>query len=139
VAYLAGALAGPLGVIAGAFLLSPHDGAVGEPFSTASFRAGSAETVFVVTSAAIVCLAIELLVVTPLLVGFARYRWRWLNGWTGAALGFSAGALLGLPVAQGFPLQVGLATVAASAIGGTTSALAIRFVGVRTSAAKALD
>jgi hypothetical protein len=37
-------------------------------------------------------LVLELVVVTPLLRGFDRYRWPWFNGWTGAALGFALGA-----------------------------------------------
>src|ERR1700722_7202804 len=37
----------------------------------------------------IVCLVFELLFITPLLIGFHRHRWRWLNGWTGAAIGFA--------------------------------------------------
>ena len=37
----------------------------------------------------LVCLIVELVVVTPLLVGFHRYRWRWLNGWTAALIGFA--------------------------------------------------
>ncbi len=36
----------------------------------------------------LVCLVVELVIVTPLLVGFHRYRWGWLNGWTGALIGF---------------------------------------------------
>ncbi|MFI4934668.1 MAG: hypothetical protein ACHP7N_08630 [Caulobacterales bacterium] len=40
-----------------------------------------------------ICVAVELAVVTPLLVAFNRYRWRWLNTWSGAAVGFSLGAL----------------------------------------------
>jgi hypothetical protein len=33
-------------------------------------------------------LFVELIVVTPILIGFRRWRWRWLNGWTGVGLGF---------------------------------------------------
>jgi hypothetical protein len=36
----------------------------------------------------LVCLVFELLFVGPLLMGFHRDRWRWLNGWTGALIGF---------------------------------------------------
>ena len=35
-----------------------------------------------------VCLIAEIIFVTPLLVGFSRYRWRWLNGWTACGIGF---------------------------------------------------
>ena len=41
-----------------------------------------------------VCLFLELILVTPLLLGFRRHRWRWLNGWTGAAIGFAVGVLV---------------------------------------------
>ncbi|HEX4197540.1 MAG TPA: hypothetical protein VHZ26_08860 [Caulobacteraceae bacterium] len=34
------------------------------------------------------CLAVELVVATPLLLGFSRWRWAWLNGWSACALGF---------------------------------------------------
>ncbi|HEY1426133.1 MAG TPA: hypothetical protein VGF50_05620 [Caulobacteraceae bacterium] len=37
----------------------------------------------------LVCLLVELAVITPLLIAFHRYRWRWLNGWTGALIGFA--------------------------------------------------
>jgi hypothetical protein len=40
-----------------------------------------------------VCLFLEFIFVTPLLIGFHRFRWRWLNGWTGALIGFGLGAL----------------------------------------------
>jgi hypothetical protein len=35
-----------------------------------------------------ICLAIELVVATPLLFGFSRWRWGWLNGWSACAIGF---------------------------------------------------
>ncbi|QQQ18677.1 hypothetical protein JIP62_00530 [Brevundimonas vitis] len=37
-------------------------------------------------------LAVEIFVITPLLIAHQRYRWGWLNGWTGTALGFFLGA-----------------------------------------------
>jgi hypothetical protein len=39
------------------------------------------------------CLVIEAVVITPILLGFQRYRWGWLNGWTAAAIGFAVGAI----------------------------------------------
>jgi hypothetical protein len=45
--------------------------------------------VYLLIFGGIVCLAVELVVITPLLIGFHRYRWRWLNGWTGALIGFA--------------------------------------------------
>jgi hypothetical protein len=46
----------------------------------------------------VVCLAVEAVTVVPLLLGFRRYRWRWLNGWTAALIGFSTGFGLALLV-----------------------------------------
>jgi hypothetical protein len=43
-----------------------------------------------------ICLAVELVVVTPLLLAYRRYRWTWLNGWSGAALAFMVGAICSL-------------------------------------------
>jgi hypothetical protein len=40
------------------------------------------------------CLAVEAIVVAPILIGFQRYRWGWLNGATGAAIGFGLGFAL---------------------------------------------
>jgi hypothetical protein len=37
------------------------------------------------------CLAVEAIVVAPMLFGFQRYRWGWLNGPSGAAIGFGLG------------------------------------------------
>jgi hypothetical protein len=38
-------------------------------------------------------LAIEIVALTPILIGFARRRWRWLNGWTGVLMGALLGAV----------------------------------------------
>jgi hypothetical protein len=51
-----------------------------------------------------VCLVFELLFVAPLLAGFSRYRWRWLNGWTGALIGFALGFLPALAIALVAPI-----------------------------------
>jgi hypothetical protein len=52
--------------------------------------------------------AIELIVVTPLLIGFHRWRWRWLNGWTGAGLGFLtiSGPIFAFAVLSGVPQRI---------------------------------
>jgi len=42
---------------------------------------------------AAVCVVVELTLITPLLFGFQQYRWVWLNGLTGALIGFMLGAL----------------------------------------------
>ena len=44
--------------------------------------------VFLLIIGGFVCLVVELVFITPLLIGFHRYRWRWLNGWTLALIGF---------------------------------------------------
>jgi len=72
----------------------------------------------------LVCLAVELVVVTPLLLAFNRYRWRWLNGWTGAMIGF---ALAFLPALL---LVVFAPSPAARRPGGLAIALASAAVGV---------
>jgi hypothetical protein len=53
-------------------------------------RAAAAWLLYVVLGGAM-CLAVEALVVAPILIGYQRYRWRWLNGATGAAIGFGLG------------------------------------------------
>ncbi|HEY3888416.1 MAG TPA: hypothetical protein VGL73_07575 [Caulobacteraceae bacterium] len=40
-----------------------------------------------------ICLAVEIVVVVPILLGFQRYRWGWLNGWTAALIGAAVGAI----------------------------------------------
>ena len=40
----------------------------------------------------VICVAVEIFIVTPILLGFRRYRWRWLNGWSGSFAGFLTGA-----------------------------------------------
>jgi hypothetical protein len=40
-----------------------------------------------------VCLAVEAVVIVPILLGFQRYRWGWLNGWTAAVIGAAVGAI----------------------------------------------
>jgi hypothetical protein len=48
--------------------------------------------------AAGVWLIVEFALLTPLLAGFRLYRWRWLNGWTGALLGALIGTAFALLV-----------------------------------------
>jgi hypothetical protein len=54
-----------------------------------------------------VCLTIEVVIVTPILLGFNRYRWRWLNGWSAAAIGFALGALPWLVLSAWPPPEAG--------------------------------
>ena len=43
---------------------------------------------FLLIVGGVICLFVELVFITPLLIGFHCYRWRWLNGWTLALIGF---------------------------------------------------
>jgi hypothetical protein len=51
---------------------------------------------FIIVIGGAVCLTVEMVVVTPLLLAFRRYRWPWLNGWTAAVLAFLVGAICSL-------------------------------------------
>ena len=53
-------------------------------------RAAAAWLLYIVLGGAM-CLAVEAVVVAPILIGFRRYRWKWLNGITAAAIGFGLG------------------------------------------------
>jgi len=53
-------------------------------------RAVAAWLLYIVLGGAM-CLAVEAIVVAPILLGFRRYRWGWLNGASGAAIGFGLG------------------------------------------------
>ena len=87
----------PIKFVAAAYVLAPLAGltalllAIALP--TAHPERGLAMWPLVLVVGGFVCLLIELVLVTPLLLGFRRHRWRWLNGWTGVALGFAVGAL----------------------------------------------
>jgi hypothetical protein len=89
-----------------------------------------------------VCLIVELVIVTPLLVGFSRYRWRWLNGWTAALIGFALAfvpTLLLLTLAPtGLTVHVGwiatIVTGAAVGVVGVVAAGVFRLLAVRTAA-----
>jgi hypothetical protein len=83
-----------------------------------------------------VCLIIEAVVITPILVGFQRYRWGWLNGWTGAAIGAAVGAIfwtvaLILTTPAG-PMKL-LTEAFDPAMVGLIAAIAFRLIAVRRS------
>ncbi|HEY1750993.1 MAG TPA: hypothetical protein VGG29_07000, partial [Caulobacteraceae bacterium] len=59
--------------------------------------------VYLVIIGVAVCVVFELVFITPLLVAFQRHRWRWLNGWTGAGIGFALGFLAALVVVVALP------------------------------------
>jgi hypothetical protein len=86
-----------------------------------------------------ICLAVELVAVTPLLIGFSRYRWRWINGWTAVVIGFLAGAAIGSPplywafTMLGAQFSAGTAFVFPLMLGmvGAVAALVFRLIAVR--------
>ena len=51
---------------------------------------------FMIAIGGAACLLVELLIVTPLLIGYRRYRWIWLNGRIAVAFAFAVGAMLAL-------------------------------------------
>jgi hypothetical protein len=101
-----------LGIIALAYLLGPLIGLIvwggllyldgshernfdPEQARTAWFLALAVGTPF--------CMLVELVFVTPLLLWFNRFRWAWLNGKTGAMIGFLLGAILWFSMTAGDP------------------------------------
>jgi hypothetical protein len=96
--------------------------------------------IYLLVFGGLVCLAVELIVVTPLLMGFRRYRWRWLNGWTGALIGFLLAFAPTLLLIALAPARAGharpelLATILASSVVGVvglTTAAVFRLLAVR--------
>jgi type IV secretory pathway VirB2 component (pilin) len=53
-------------------------------------RAAAAWLLYIALGGAM-CLAVEAIVVAPILIGFQRYRWKWLNSVAAAAIGFGLG------------------------------------------------
>jgi hypothetical protein len=87
-----------------------------------------------------ICFIAEFVVVTPLLVGFQRYRWRWLNGWSACAIGFFMGQLpwlifVGGGILRGNPARTTWfeAILQSFAVGivGFVAALSFRLIAVR--------
>ena len=96
---------------------------------------------WLLTYGGLLCLLAELLIVTPMLIGFRRYRWSWLNGWTACALGFLLGALgpfaiLSVQISSGNQLHeswnraFGISAACGSV--GLVIALTFRLLAVRT-------
>jgi hypothetical protein len=50
----------------------------------------------VIAAGEVAGIVIELVLVTPLLIGFNRYRWRWLSGQAGVLFGAAVGIALAL-------------------------------------------
>jgi hypothetical protein len=102
----------PLRFIASAYALAPLAGLTTLWFAlvlpTPHPERAMAMSPDVIVLGGVVCLAVELVVVTPLLIGYRRHRWRWLNGWTGVALGFAVGALASAATATFILSDVGV-------------------------------
>jgi hypothetical protein len=90
------------------------------------------------------CLIAELIFATPLLVGFSRYRWWWLNGWTACGIGFLVAFLpvvafdaspAGGYVVNGVVVGGWISLLQGDApwgLAGFTTALTFRLIAVRT-------
>jgi hypothetical protein len=108
---MAGRLTNPLGGVAGEWL-----GVVGTGFP--------------------LCLLVELIIVTPMLIAFRRYRWKWLIGWSACVSGFLTGAIFCVVVVGmvfGWDQSIGSAPLALVAgFVGLTIALIFRLIAVRT-------
>ena len=89
----------------------------------------------------LICLIVELVFVTPLLVGFHRWRWRWLNGWTAALIGFALAFTPALLLVAFAPMRGPRpgwieTVIACAAVGvvGLVAAGVFRLLAVRTAA-----
>jgi hypothetical protein len=88
----------------------------------------------------LVSLIVELVFVTPLLIGFHRYRWRWLNGWSAALIGFALAFVPALLLVVLAPTQARpgwIETIVACAVVGVVGLVAagvFRLLAVRTAA-----
>lgn len=94
---------------------------------------------FMIVIGGAICLAVELVVVTPLLICFRRYHWRWLNSWIAVAISFLAGAAIGSPplywafTMLGAQFSAGAVFVFPLMLGmvGAVAALVFRLIAVR--------
>jgi len=102
------------------------------------FRPG-AEGLWIVTVlvGTAICLVVELLIVTPLLIAFNRYRWSWLNGRSAAVVGFLLGALVGgLNSTWSYGWAHLLGEAATGGMVGAIAAIIFRIVAVGTAPTK---
>ncbi|HEX3919811.1 MAG TPA: hypothetical protein VHW60_20925 [Caulobacteraceae bacterium] len=77
-----------------AYLVSPFCGlnawlALGFAFDPPSPGSIAEGWLIVMVVGGLASLLVEVVVVTPILMGFHAFRWRWLNGWSAAAIGFA--------------------------------------------------
>ncbi len=110
-------LVAPLVAISGLWLV--WYGPLAAP-SVAWLQGGQGWALLVIGGAP-VCLIAELVFATPLLVGFSRHHWWWLNGWTASGLGFLIAFL-----------PVFIFDAAAPAAGNVVNGVVLAAQGVRT-------
>lgn len=95
---------------------------------------------FMIVVGGAICLLVELIAITPLLIGFRSYHWRWVNGWTAVAIGFLAGAVIGPPPVYWTSTMIGARFFAGAVLVfplilgmvGGVAALVFRLIAVRT-------
>lgn len=99
---------------------------------------GQAGLLLVLLTGGWMSLVVEALVVTPLLLGFRKYSWRWLNGWTGALIGFVLAALpwplivlIGNPDLDGVVMLAMADTAWRTGTVGLIAAIMFRLIAVR--------
>jgi hypothetical protein len=92
----------------------------------------------VVETGLLPCFLMELLVATPILFAFRRYKWGWLNSWTAGAGGFLAGLIgAGLTTRYAFGDSTASSLLMFSVWGGLlglATALVFRLIAMRTDA-----
>lgn len=87
-----------------------------------------------------ICAIVEIAIVTPLLLGFERHQWKWLNGWSACAIGFllsqsvwfaiGAAEILGVNATQTTWTEVTLQSAVVGVVG-MVAALCFRLIAVR--------
>jgi hypothetical protein len=92
-----------LPAVAAAYIIAPVAGGLtleatfaGKAMLQRAFGQELQRVLVAVLWVAMPALVIEILFITPLLIGYRKYRWPWLNGWVAAGVGFVFATLLGV-------------------------------------------
>ena len=114
----------------GGGLTHPSEHVSGPPRYVSGLWLGVVETGFPL------CLLVELIIFTPILIAWRRYRWTWLTGWSACLIGFLTGAIfwlvfVGLVFGWG-QLVTSSPLALATGFVGLTTALGFRLIAVRT-------